>query len=95
MTDMTNIAQSFLGSVWALFKGVTIPGFGISAAKVFIGFFVIKFSLNLLAALTGFRSSVSSTAEQFRSGGESVSHYRKLRTQHENYRRNGGIGFHD
>ena len=84
MTDMANIAQSFLGSVWELFKGVTLPGFGVSAAKVFIGFFVIRFSLNLLAALTGFRTNADYVATSFRRGSEAVHHYRSvLRNRHD------------
>lgn len=78
MSDMAKIAQSFLGSIWDLFSGVTLPGFGVSAAKVFIGFFIIKFSLNLLGALTGLRTNVDYSATSFRRNSEAVHHYRSV-----------------
>lgn len=94
MEEMTQIMKTIFGGVWDLLSGVMLPGFNISAAKVLIGFFVIKFSLSLLSIVTGFRSNVNAGAEQFRTANESLSHYAKLKQQKDNYDRNGGIGFH-
>lgn len=94
MEEMTQIMKTIFGGVWDLLSGVTLPGFNISAAKVLIGFFVIKFSLSLLSLVTGFRSNVNAGSEQFRTANESLSHYAKLKQQKDNYDRNGGIGFH-
>ena len=94
MEDMTLIMKTIFGGVWDLFSGVTLPLFDISAAKVLIGFFVIKFSLSLLSLVTGFRSNVGAGAESISRSRESFSHYSKLKQQKDNYNRNGGIGFH-
>lgn len=95
MENMKAIMECLFGNLWRLMSEVTVPGFEISLAKVIVGFFVIRFSLLLLSIVTGFRSNVGYTAEQFRTSSESASHYRKVREQQKNYAKNGGIGFHD
>lgn len=94
METFSLIMKTIFGGVWDLFSGVTLPLFNISAAKVLIGFFVIKFSLNLLALVTGFRSNVGVGAESITRSRETLSHYSALKKQKDNYNRNGGIGFH-
>ena len=64
METFSLIMKTIFGGVWDLLSGVTLPLFNISAAKVVIGFIVIKFSLSLLSLVTGFRSNVGSGAER-------------------------------
>lgn len=95
MTEMKEILTCLFRNTWDLFSSVTVPGFGISAAKLVIGFFVIRFSLSLLSLVTGFRSNSGYAADQFRTSSESLNQYKKVREQKENRAKNGGIGFHD
>lgn len=94
MDDVAQLMKVVIGGAWDLLSGVTVPGFGISAAKVAVGFLVIKFSLNLFSLVAGFRSNVGSGAESISRSREQLSHYSKLKKQKDNYNRNGGIGFH-
>ena len=93
MEDFTLIMKTIFGGVWDLFSGVTLPLFNISAAKVLIGFFVIKFSLNLLSLVTGFRSNVGSGAESITRSNETLHQYSKVKEQNDKRAKNGGIGF--
>lgn len=95
MNEIREILTCMLRGVWALLSGVTVPGFGISFAKLAIGFFVIRFSLSLLSLVTGFRSNSGYAADQFRTSSESLNQYKKVHEQKENRAKNGGIGFHD
>lgn len=81
---MSDIMTTFFSGVWDLFSNFTVPGFGISLAKVAIGFFVIRFSLSLLSVVTGFRSNVGYAAKEFRSGSETLSQYKKVQEQKSN-----------
>lgn len=94
MEEMVQIMKAVFSGVWDLFSGVTLPGFNISAAKVLIGFFVIKFSLNLLSLVTGFRSNVGAAAESYSRSNETLHQYSKVKAQNEKRAKNGGIGFH-
>ena len=93
METMQEIMITLFSGVWELFSGFTVPGFGISLAKVAIGFFVIRFSLSLLSLLTGFRSNSGYAADQFRTSSESLDQYKKVYDQKTSREKNGGIGF--
>lgn len=94
METFSLIIKTIFGGVWDLLSGVTLPLFDISAAKVCIGFFVIKFSLNLFSLVTGFRSNVGAGGESVSRSRENYNHYTELKKQKDNYNKNGGIGFH-
>ena len=78
METMTKVMQTVFGGVWDLFNSVIVPGFNISLARVLIGFFVIKWSLTLLALVTGFRSNAATASAQLRSSSESARHYKAI-----------------
>ena len=94
MDEMKEIMVTMFHGVFDLFSGLTVPGFGISLWKVVIGFFVIKFSLSLLSLVTGFRSNIGSTAEEFRTSSETLNQYKKVNDQKMSREKNGGVGFH-
>lgn len=78
MNDTLEFIEVIFDGAWKLFTSVDVPGFGISAAKVCIGFFVIKWSLNLLSVVTGFRTNAASAAYGLRGSHESAKHYKNL-----------------
>jgi len=95
MESMLQWMQTLFGGAWELMSKTTVPGFGISAAKFAVGFFVIKWSLNILGLVTGFRTNAAYSAEQLRSSHETLSQYRKVSEQNANRSKlSGGMGFH-
>lgn len=93
MDEVTQLLKVVFGGAWDLFSSVTVPGFGVSAAKVAIGFVVIKFSLNLFSIMTGFRSNIGSGAESITRSNETLHQYSKVKEQNDKRAKNGGIGF--
>lgn len=77
MNDMFLWMQTLFGGAWDLMSKVTVPGFGISVAKFAVGFFVIKWSLNILGMITGFRANADYTSESLRPSVERASSYRR------------------
>ena len=95
MDMIKQFLSTLFGGTWELFSALEVPGFGVSLAKVAVGFFVVRFSLNLLSLVTGFRTNVGSGAESFRTSSESLHQYRAVRDQQLNREKlDGGIGFH-
>lgn len=92
METVTKWMQTLFGGVWDLFNSVIVPGFNISLARVLIGFFVIKWSLNILALVTGFHTNATTASEQMRTSHETLGQYKKVKEQNE--RRSGSMGFH-
>lgn len=78
MEDMFDLTETLFGGIWDLCSRVIVPGFGISLAKVLIGFFVIKWSLNLLGLVTGFRTNADTASTRLRSSTESYRHYKTI-----------------
>lgn len=56
---------SVLGMTWGFFSEVECPFLGISFASLFLGAFVVGFSVRLLKPLLGLGSHTLSDAERF------------------------------
>lgn len=94
MDNVRQVMITLFGGVWNLFSSFEVPGFGISLAKVAIGFFVIRFSLSLLSLVTGFHSNIGAATDSIRTSSETVSQYKAVYTQQLNRAKlGGGIGF--
>lgn len=49
---------SFLASIWQIFESITVPGLNISFASLWIGCFVVAFSITLLRPIFGIGAGV-------------------------------------
>lgn len=57
MSDTESIISTFFTGIWSLFTNTTVPGFGISLAKVCTGFLIVRVCFAILSAVTGTNSN--------------------------------------
>lgn len=95
METIFEYVTDYFTNIWTMFDSIVVPGFDVSVARVCLGFFVINWSLNILAVVTGFRTNAASASESMRSSRETLTQYRKVKEQNDNRSKlSGGIGFH-
>lgn len=57
MSVTQDIITTFFSGIWSLFTNTDVPGFGISLAKVFTGFLIVRVCFAILSSITGFNAS--------------------------------------
>lgn len=56
MDTIINVASFWLTQAWRFFSEIDVPGTGISVGTLFLGVFLIGFSVKLLNLVLGFLS---------------------------------------